>query len=190
MSLGKQAKVLNETQQKVILSHLDVGRHAQRNVVMFLLSCDAALRAKEIAELTWEMLTDAEGNLTDEIRLQDKASKGRSGGLVYQSKRLQIEVRKYAEGKILKGRVITSQRGGGMTAQTVINWFYSLYHELGYEGCSSHSGRRSACSRWYKNIHAHGGTILDVSKMMRHSSVSMTMKYIDVNETACRKVVG
>ena len=80
MSLGKQAKVLNETQQKVILSHLDTGRHSERNKVIFLLSVDAALRAKEIAELTWEMLTDGEGNLTDEIRLQDRASKGRSGG--------------------------------------------------------------------------------------------------------------
>lgn len=190
MSLGKQAKILNETQQKVVLSHLATGRHSERNQLMFLMSVDAALRAKEIAELTWEMLTDGEGNLTDEIRLQDKASKGRSGGLVYQSKRLQTAIRRYAEGKVLKGRVITSQRGGGMTAQTVINWFQSLYKELGYEGCSSHSGRRSACLRWYKNIHNHGGTILDVSKMMRHSSVTMTMRYIDVNETACRKVVG
>jgi integrase/recombinase XerD len=35
---------------------------------MFLLSCDAALRAKEIALLEWSMLTDATGALTDEIR--------------------------------------------------------------------------------------------------------------------------
>jgi integrase len=190
MSLGKQAKVLTETQQRVILSHLDQGRHSDRNKVMFLLSCDAALRAKEIAGLTWEMLTDGEGNLTDEIRLQDKASKGRSGGVVYQSKRLQAAIRKYAEGRILKGRVIVSQRGGGMTAQVVVNWFFNLYRDLGYEGCSSHSGRRSACGRWARTIHSHGGTILDVSKMMRHSSISMTMRYIDVCEDACRKIVG
>ena len=190
MSLGKQAKVLNETQQKVILSHLDTGRHSERNKVIFLLSVDAALRAKEIAELTWEMLTDGEGNLTDEIRLQDIASKGRSGGLVYQSKRLQAAVRKYAEGRILKGRVITSQRGGGMTAQVIINWFYSVYRELGYEGCSSHSGRRTAITRWARNIHAAGGTLVEVSRMARHSSVSMTQRYIEVSEDACRKVIG
>lgn len=190
MSLGKQAKILNETQQRVILSHLDAGRHSDRNKVMFLLSCDAALRAKEIAELTWEMLTDGEGNLTDEIRLQDKASKGRSGGVVYQSKRLQAAVRKYAEGRVLRGRVVLSQRGAGMNAQVVINWFYSLYRELGYEGCSSHSGRRSAITRWARNIHTAGGTLVEVSRMARHSSVSMTQRYIEVSEDACRKVVG
>ncbi len=59
MALGKQAKILNDTQQKVILSHLEAGRHSDRNKVMFLLSSNAALRAKEIAELTWEMLTMA-----------------------------------------------------------------------------------------------------------------------------------
>jgi integrase/recombinase XerD len=157
---------------------------------MFLLSCDAALRAKEIAELTWEMLTDAEGNLSDEIRLQDKAAKGKSGGLVYQSKRLHTAIRRYAEGKVLKGRVITSQRGGGMTAQTVINWFCCLYQELGYEGCSSHSGRRTAITRWARNIHAAGGTLVEVSRMARHSSVSMTQRYIEINEECCRKVIG
>lgn len=190
MSLGKQAKILNETQQRVILSHLEGGRHSTRNVVLFLLSVDAALRAKEIAELTWEMLTDGEGTLTDEIHLQDKASKGRSGGVVYQSKRLQAAIRKYADGKVLKGRVILSQKGTGMTAQVVINWFYTLYGDLGYDGCSSHSGRRTAITRWARNIHAAGGTLVEVSRMARHSSVSMTQRYIELSESACRKVVG
>lgn len=78
MSLGKQAKTLTDAQQKVVLKHLSDGRHAKRNTVMFLLSVDAALRAKEIASLEWSMLTDASGTLSDEIRLQDRASKGRS----------------------------------------------------------------------------------------------------------------
>jgi len=39
----------------------------------------AGLRAKEIASLTWAMLTDAEGNIGDAIHLVDQASKGSSG---------------------------------------------------------------------------------------------------------------
>ena len=106
------------------------------------------------------------------------------------SERLKAAIRKYAEGRVLKGRVVVSQRGSGMTAQVVINWFYSLYRELGYEGCSSHSGRRSAITRWARNIHAAGGTLVEVSRMARHSSVSMTQRYIEVSEECCRKVVG
>ena len=53
MSLGKQAKILTEAQEKSVLGFLADGRQAQRNIVMFLLSVDAGLRAKEIASVTW-----------------------------------------------------------------------------------------------------------------------------------------
>ena len=97
MSLGKQAKILTEAQEKSVLGFLADGRQAQRNMVMFLLSVDAGLRAKEIASVTWEMLTDSSGALTDEIRLQDKASKGKSGGVVFISKRLGEALAAFAE---------------------------------------------------------------------------------------------
>ena len=98
MSLSKQAKILTETQQRAVLSYLASGRHAERNTVMFLLSVDAGLRAKEIAALQWQMLTDASGSLTDTIRLQDRASKGRSGGVVYISSRLRKAMEMLAHG--------------------------------------------------------------------------------------------
>ena len=136
MSLGKQAKSLSDAQQRVILNHLNQGRHSKRNTVMFLLSVDAALRAKEIASLEWSMITDATGALTDEIRLVDKASKGRSGGVVFMSKRLKAALTDYAQSETLTGRVIKSQRGKPMAAQVITNWFFRLYRDLGYEGCS------------------------------------------------------
>ena len=52
---------------------------AEQNRAIFLLSARAGLRAKEIASLTWAMLTDAEGNIGDAIHLVDQASKGSSG---------------------------------------------------------------------------------------------------------------
>jgi integrase len=47
---------------------------------MFLLSVKAGLRAKEIASLTWAMVTDAEGQIADTIRLENRASMGKKGG--------------------------------------------------------------------------------------------------------------
>lgn len=78
MALGKQAKTLSEAQQRSVLGFLKSRPTAARDEVMFLLSVDAGLRAKEIASLQWSMLTDAEGELTDAIRIPDRASKGRS----------------------------------------------------------------------------------------------------------------
>ena len=131
MALGKQAKILTEAQQKVVLSYLAGRRLAQRNTVMFLLSVDAGLRAKEIAALEWAMVTDAQGELTDEIRLQDRASKGRSGGVVFMSKRLRVALEALGAGEALRGPVMKAQGGRGLGAQTVVNWFFKLYLELG-----------------------------------------------------------
>ena len=190
MSLTKQAKILSDSQQRVVLSYIQTKALAERNTLMFLLSFDAALRSKEIAHLTWEMVTDAQGNLTDEIRLQDKASKGRSGGVIPMSKRLREAFVVHAEGKLLRGRVMKSARGNELTSQIVINYFWLLYRELGYEGCSSHSGRRTAITRWARKISACGGGIKEVQHLARHASLGMTQRYIELSEDACRRVVG
>ena len=81
MALGKQAKVLSKGQQDAVLAFLQGTRHPTRNRVIFLLSLKAGLRAKEVASLTWGMITDPEGNLSDAIRLTDAAAKGKSGVL-------------------------------------------------------------------------------------------------------------
>jgi integrase/recombinase XerD len=190
MGLGKQAKILTEAQQKVVLAYLTSRRLADRNTVMFLLSVDAGLRAKEIAMLEWSMLTDAQGQLTDEIRLQDRASKGRSGGVVYMSKRLRQALNALADGKVLKGSVLVSQAGAAMSPQVVTNWFFNLYRELGFEGCSSHSGRRTAITRWARKVSSVGGSMRDVQALARHSSLAMTQRYVEMSEDAMRRVVG
>src|SRR4029077_1069381 len=80
--LQRQAKVLRTGQIRAVLDHIERTRHPVRNRVIFLLSLRAGLRAKEIANLEWRMVTDAEGQISDAIRLPDSASKGRSGGVV------------------------------------------------------------------------------------------------------------
>ena len=190
MGLGKQAKVLNDNQVGAVLAYLGGRRNSQRNTVMFLLSVDAGLRAKEIASLEWSMITDATGSLTDAIRLENTASKGKSGGVVFISKRLGNALGEYAGGKNLEGRVVKTQGGKPMSAQVVTNWFFNLYRGLGFEGCSSHSGRRTAITRWARKISSVGGSLRDVQSLARHSSLQMTQRYIEISADACKKVVG
>jgi integrase len=81
MSLAKQAKTLSKGQTEAVFGYLAKTRYSIRNRAIFLLSLKAGLRAKEIAFLTWEMITDADGEVGQAIHLQDKASKGRPGSL-------------------------------------------------------------------------------------------------------------
>ncbi len=80
MPQGKQAKVLTPKQEQVVLRQLEATRYPRRDRAMVLLSVKAGLRAKEIAEVTWGMVTDADGRVADSIALEDRASKGRGGG--------------------------------------------------------------------------------------------------------------
>ena len=82
MSLGKQAKTLSKGQAEAILGFLSKSRYPTRNRTIFVLSLKAGLRAKEIALLSWEMITDADGQVGQVIHLQDKASEGGSGRII------------------------------------------------------------------------------------------------------------
>ena len=187
MSLTKQAKILTESQQKQVLAVLASRRNAARNTLMFLLSVDAGLRAKEIALLEWTMVLGSDGEIAEAIRLEDRASKGKSGGVVFMSGRVQDALR--ALGGARKGVVLLSTRGDGMSAQVVVNWFWTLYRDLGFNGASSHSGRRTAITRWARKISSVGGSMRDVQALARHSSLAMTQRYIEVSEDAMKRVV-
>ena len=193
MSLGKQAKVLTKQQQDTVLSYLATTRHAQRNRVIFLLSARAGLRAKEIASLTWKMLTDASGTLGDCISLTDDASKGKSGGVVWLNKELKAalaDYRKSLRNTTADDKVIRSERSNRpMTAQVIVNMFAIWYSKLGFDGCSSHSGRRTFITNAARKISSVGGSIKDVQMLARHSSLSMTQRYIESDVKAQQKVV-
>ena len=78
--LSKQAKTLSKRQITLTTALLQQTRYPTRNLTIFLLSVKAGLRAKEIASLTWDMLTDPEGTSRS-----CAASQGRSQqGIVWQ----------------------------------------------------------------------------------------------------------
>src|SRR5271165_7086002 len=60
LGLKRQAKILSKGQTDAVLGYLAKTRYPERNRAIFLLSVRAGLRAKEIASLTWAMLTRAD----------------------------------------------------------------------------------------------------------------------------------
>jgi integrase/recombinase XerC len=191
MAQGKQAKTLTAAQVRAILNHLDSTRWAERNRTMFLLSVKAGLRAKEIASLTWPMVTDSEGNVADTIQLEDKAAKGDSGRTIPMNKELQAALNVYQAAPYRKSgdHVLTSERANRMAPTSVATWFYDLYKKLGYEGCSSHSGRRTFVTNGAKKIVEAGGSLRDIQQLVGHKSLQTTQRYIEGDSEAKRKLV-
>ena len=190
---GKQAKVLTERQIQKVLRHLETTRYPARDRVMFLLSVKAGLRAKEIAFLTWPMVTDPEGNVADVIALENKASKGRNGGRTIPMNRelraalvayQPVAVRKYGD------FIVTTERASKATAGVVVHWFKRLYQSLGFEGCSSHSGRRTFITRAARKVSEVGGSLRDVQQLAGHRSLATTQRYVEGDTEAKRKLVN
>ena len=71
---GKQAKIVNSTQERAILGYLATTRYPARDRVLFLLSMKAGLRAKEMASVTWAMVTEATGQVAEVLHVPNRAS--------------------------------------------------------------------------------------------------------------------
>jgi len=189
---GKQAKILTNTQQKAVLNYLDGTRYPVRNRAIFLLSMKAGLRAKEIAFLRWRHLTDTEGNLADAIVIEDKGSKGKSGRVVPMNAALKealAALQAEQDSNPDQAVVQTERNKSGVSAQTIVNFFQDWYTSLGYEGASSHSGRRTFITNAAKKITTVGGSLRDVQQMAGHQSLQTTQRYIEGDEAAKRKIV-
>jgi integrase/recombinase XerC len=191
MAKGKQAKILTCAQVKSVLKHLEFTRHFKRNRVMFLLSVKAGLRAKEISALTWPMVTDGTGKVADSIQLEDKAAKGTSGRTIPLNKDLKAALVDYQTVAYRKAGdfIITSERANRMTPGSVAIWFRDMYLLLGYEGCSSHSGRRTFVTNGAKRVVEAGGSLRDVQQLVGHKSLQTTQAYIEGSNDAKRKLV-
>ena len=194
MALGKQAKTISDKQAKAVLNHLEGTRGPVRDRVMFLLSVKAGLRAKEIANLTWGMVTDSDGKIADVIAVQNVASKGKNGGREIPAhpdlKAALVALQAHRGDLAVPERpVVHSERGPGMSANSVTVWFHRLYEGLGMEGCSSHSGRRTFVTKAAHKIVEAGGSLRDVQQLAGHTSLATTQRYIEGSNDAKRKVV-
>ena len=138
--LAKQAKPLSKRQIALTTALLQQSRYPSRNHAIFLLSIKAGLRAKEIASLTWDMVTDAEGNLGSALHLRDEASKGSSGRVIPLNKDLKAALQKLHDKRSTSSFVITTERSQRTSAAAIVNLFAHWYRAAGLQGCSSHSG--------------------------------------------------
>jgi integrase len=127
---GEQAKMLNNTNVMVMLRCIATNRCPQRDRVIILLFVKVRLRAHEIAILTWPMVLDACGQIGPTIELYDRAAKRGSGRSIPIQSKLKIALIQLRQTSATGDPVIISERGGKMTANSVINWFGDLYRRL------------------------------------------------------------
>lgn len=187
---GHQAKFISERMLRRMLSHVRHSPTPDRDRVIILLSAKAGLRACEIAGLDWSMVLDAQRNIGKSLVIEDRIAKRRSGRRIPLNADLKIALSKLKRSSNGDGPIIRSGRGGGMKPNSIVNWFVSLFSKLGFDGCSSHSGRRTFITTAARNAHRAGGCLRDVQLLAGHRSLSVTQGYIDGDTDAQRRIVA
>ena len=189
--VGKRAKILSADHVEDLLVFARQTRHPIRNQVLVLLSVKAGLRAGEIANLTWPMVVEPDGEIGRSLELQDRIAKKGSGRFIPVHPDLHTALVELAAlTPLLNGPIIQSERGGPMTPVSIVCWFAKAYRVIGLKGCSSHSGRRTFITRAARLVHKADGSLRDVQLLAGHRSIQTTQRYIDGDTDAQRKLVS
>jgi len=194
----RRAKILSDAKTKGILHYLETTRYPIRNRVIFSLNLKAGLRASEMADLRWNMVLNEKGDIGSEIKFED--SEGKNSRSIPINKRLKdalLNLKKLIEDESVSGDqlpkpsgyIIQSERGEKMSSHSLVLWFTKLYRSLGFDGFSSHSGRRTFITNCAKNILKAGGSLKDVQEMAGHQSLQMTQSYLSEELGAKERVI-
>lgn len=186
------ARVLRPEDVRLLLEHVEGQRHPERNRVIILLSFKAGLRACEISGLQWPMVLSTDHRIDEILTITSAIAKMGSGRHIpihKQLKRALDQLHRVAF-RPASGFVIQSQRGGQMSADSIVNWFTALYRELGLDGCSSHSGRRTFITRSARLLAKTGGSLRDVQELAGHRALTTTERYIAGDREAQRRLIA
>lgn len=185
----KQARVLTEKELKAVLSITRLTKHAQRNRLMVMLSYYAGLRACEIASLRVGDVMGADGTALATVLLERWQTKGQQRQQVVFSEKLRKEitvfVREHRRKTSADAPLLLSQKGGAFSSQTIQQVFRELYKQVGLDGASSHSGRRTMLTKLAeRGVHARV-----IQQLARHSNLATTQRYIEVSPHLLRNAV-
>jgi integrase/recombinase XerD len=67
--------------------------------------------------------------------------------------------------------------------------FQRWYRNMGFVGCSSHSGRRTFITNAARKISTVGGSLRDVQMLVGHTNLRTTQRHIDANPQAQVRIV-
>jgi integrase len=187
---GRQAKILSAADLSDLLIFASCTSNPLRNRVIVLFSAKAGLRAREIANLTWDMVIGPTGQIGGIIELRDQAAKKGGGRIIPIHPDLRIALIEWRKASLQSEYVAASERGDPMTPSSIVVWFNRAFKNIGLKGCSSHSGRRTFVTRAARLVHKVGGSLRDVQLLAGHRSIQTTQRYIDGDSDAQRKLVA
>jgi integrase/recombinase XerD len=183
----KQARTLTDKEFRRAVAAAAQHKLSQRDVLILHMSFGCGLRACELAALNVGDVRDSTGKAVAEFVLKPKQTKGSQHQRVFVSTAVQRHIQLYLD-KCCKRTaddkaLFPSQRKGGrLSANTMTQLICRIFTEADLTAATSHSGRRT----FITNLANRAISIKVISTLARHSDVSVTSRYICVNDEQLR----
>lgn len=204
----KRAKTFDEKQFKRLLQHIDDNSPMPvRDRLVVALSFKAGLRVSEIAKIKLSAMTDVEGNIGKVIHIfSDVGKKKRMRDIPmnpFIRECLKAFREKYptaefvaissqpwrwtlARGEEIPKNAVFKQ----MSPEALKTHYLTLLKQFGYQGASTHSGRRTFGTELARRANMHHCSLRDVQQLMGHARLETTEHYIEVSEDASSLVMS
>jgi integrase/recombinase XerD len=186
--MSKQAKTLNERDLQRLLDYVGRTKNAKRNRVIILLTHFAGMRIGEVAAVRVCDVLASDGTVRDEINLSAAQTKGNSSRTVLLSERMQAEMAAYMQTvrvRDSKQALFATQRSAAFTANSLTQVVNGIYRQAGFDGASSHSGRRT----FLTNLAEKGVSTRVMMALAGHKNMATTQRYIDLRPGVLRNAV-
>lgn len=183
-----QAKTLTAQELEQVFAYVDKNRYAERDRAILAMSFYAGLRVAEIASLRMGDVLNPDGTIKSEIRLSAAQTKGKHPRTVFVSQRLRAELDRYITTRHVKKADVPffhTENRLGFTPNGLCVWFFQLYKNAGISGGSSHSGRKF----FITTLANKGIGVRILASLAGHKNISVTQRYIDVNDEQKRNAV-
>ena len=183
----KQAQVLTERDTKLVLAHISRSAYPARNRCMFLLMLYSGMRVGEIAALGVGHVMDSNGKVREQILLKAHQTKGRHARTVQLNSQAQQELARYLHDLKRKPDepLFLSKVGKRFSPNSLAQVFGRLYDDCGLDLATSHSTRRTFCTR----LAERGIAIHIIAALAGHRNVATTLVYLTANENVMRAAV-
>jgi integrase/recombinase XerD len=186
--MSKQAKTLNERELQRLLDFVKTTKNAKRNRTILMLTHAAGMRIGEVAAVRVCDVLASDGTVRDEINLSAAQTKGNRSRSVLLNDRMRSELTAYmltVRVRDTKQPLFATQRSMGFTANSLTQVVNGIYRNAGFDGASSHSGRRG----FLTNLAEKGVSVRVMMALAGHANMATTQRYIDLRPGVLRNAV-
>ena len=193
--MSRHAKILTAEQLAEFEAYIRLNSHNPvRDMALMQLSFRAGMRVGEMAQLRWTDVTDAQGNVNDDViyipsQIVKFEKRNRTVPMHSRTKAALVALQRlHRDPVFVIHKLYADGSSRPLRPNTLAQYMRRLYDAANLPQATSHSGRRTFVTQLCRRANLHHCSVRDVQIMVGHSHIQTTERYIGPSDDV-RKLV-